>query len=67
MHALEPGGKEIWLRVERAAKRAGSGIHTLFSKFPAKDTVSFIDNGPVASMVTPYFLSGNQIGYSVWL
>ncbi|KAF9505036.1 hypothetical protein BS47DRAFT_580054 [Hydnum rufescens UP504] len=28
----------LWLRVERAAKRAQSGIRSLFSTFPAKDT-----------------------------
>lgn len=59
MHALEPSGKQVWLRVERAAKRAPSGIRTLFSTFPARDTVSCINNinGAVASTITVLYIS----------
>jgi hypothetical protein len=40
MRVRGPRGVNLWLRVERAAKRAQSGIRSLFSTFPAKDTVS---------------------------
>jgi hypothetical protein len=68
MRVREPRGVDLWLRVERTAKRAPPGIRSLFSTFPAKDAVSSIARLHFNALYfPPRFLTGDCAGENMWL